>query len=89
MGGGRQCLVSNSNGTDKDPLDHWSCIRMDGLDLIEKWKKDKNKRALPNAVVQNTDELRKVNFDKVEYLMGESIYNNIVITCSFHSMIRF
>ena len=68
MGGGRQVLMTNVTGTEKDPLDEWAGRRKDGRDLIDDWKKDKSdKKAI---VVQNNEELSAVNFEDTDYLLG-------------------
>lgn len=71
MGGGRQCLVSNVNGTESDPIDTWSCYSSDGRDLINDWKLDKLKRQLKHAIVQNNHELDSLDANKVDYLLGK------------------
>lgn len=70
MGGGRQMLQTNVKVTDIDPLDTWAGHREDGLDLIEYWKEDKKNRSLLYSVVQNNDELAKVDLDNTDYLLG-------------------
>lgn len=70
MGGGRQMLKSNATGTEFDPIDTWAGHREDGRDLIEYWKQDKALRKLSFEVVQNNEELSRVNTDKVDYLLG-------------------
>lgn len=71
MGGGRQCLVSNVTGTDDDPIDKWSCISMDGRNLIEDWKKDKIERGLRSAVLQNNDDLNKLDTANTDFVLGK------------------
>lgn len=70
MGGGRQMLKTNTTGTKYDPIDTWAGHRQDGKDLIEEWKRDKSSRGLAFSVVQNNEELSRVNVDKVDYLLG-------------------
>lgn len=70
MGGGRQCLVSNSNGTDADPIDTWSCYSTDGRNLIRDWKLDKQNRHLTHSVLTNNDELKKFNPVESDYVLG-------------------
>ncbi|XP_034192120.2 alkaline phosphatase [Osmia lignaria lignaria] len=70
MGGGRQMLKSNATATEFDPIDTWAGKREDGLDLIEAWKRDKINRKLSFDVVQNNEELSKVDTEKVDYLLG-------------------
>ncbi|KAK9884294.1 hypothetical protein WA026_005246 [Henosepilachna vigintioctopunctata] len=69
MGGGRQMLQSNSSEKPNDPLDRGACIRSDGRDLIEVWKKDKEDRKVPYAVVSNNAELNGMD-ESSEYLLG-------------------
>lgn len=73
MGGGRQCLVSDVTGTDADPLDTWSCASKDGRNLINDWKRDKNNRSVKHAVVENTEELNRLNVSKPDYVLGKSL----------------
>lgn len=70
MGGGRQMLKTNATGTEYDPIDEWAGHRQDGKDLIEEWKRDKSSRGLAFTVVQNNEELSRVNIDKIDYLLG-------------------
>jgi len=70
MGGGRQTMKSNVSASEFDPLDMWACYRQDGRDLIEDWTKDKSKRKLAYSVVQNNEELSRVDVDNVDYLLG-------------------
>uniref|UniRef100_A0A6M2E1K4 Alkaline phosphatase n=1 Tax=Xenopsylla cheopis TaxID=163159 RepID=A0A6M2E1K4_XENCH len=70
MGGGRQCMVSNSNGSDADPIDTWACFSKDGRNLISEWKTDKEERKLQYAVVQNTGELQNVDTSNTDYVLG-------------------
>nr|XP_033187513.1 alkaline phosphatase-like [Bombus vancouverensis nearcticus] len=70
MGGGRQMLKSNATGTEFDPIDNWAGQRNDGRDLIEEWKRDKVARNLSFKIVQNNEELFRVDTDKVDYLLG-------------------
>jgi len=70
MGGGRQTMKSNVNASEFDPLDTWACYRQDGRDLIAAWRKDKSKRKLAYSVVQNNEELSRVDVDNVDYLLG-------------------
>ncbi|XP_075236104.1 alkaline phosphatase-like [Lycorma delicatula] len=73
MGGGRQTLVSNSTAADKDPIDRWACYRVDGRNLIEDWKKEKQNRGVGYDVVMNTAELESLDKNK-EYVLG--IFSN-------------
>lgn len=70
LGGGRQVLVSNVTGTPSDPLDTWSCIRKDGLNLIEAYKKDKQTRGLKYSLVSNNMELDELDVENTDYLLG-------------------
>ncbi|KAG8240334.1 hypothetical protein J437_LFUL000809 [Ladona fulva] len=72
MGGGRQCLQTNLNASEYDPLDGWACRRKDGLDLISMWKRDKESRNLPYHLLSNADELRAFNreLNTSKYLLG-------------------
>ncbi|XP_015115927.1 alkaline phosphatase, tissue-nonspecific isozyme isoform X2 [Diachasma alloeum] len=70
MGGGRQMLKSNATGTKSDPIDTWACYSSDGRDLLSYWKNDKEERNLRYKLVQNNRELRSVDPEEVDYLMG-------------------
>ncbi|XP_066597583.1 alkaline phosphatase-like [Prorops nasuta] len=70
MGGGRQTLKSNVEATESDPLDAWACSRQDGRDLVDTWKRDKSARKVKFAVAENNEQLRKVDTDQAEYLLG-------------------
>ncbi|XP_043263799.1 alkaline phosphatase isoform X2 [Colletes gigas] len=70
MGGGRQVMKTNATGTQFDPIDTWACKRQDGRDLIEEWKRDKVSRKLSFGVVENNEQLSKVDTGKVDYLLG-------------------
>ncbi|CAL7933290.1 unnamed protein product [Xylocopa violacea] len=70
MGGGRQMMKSNATGTEFDPIDTWAGHREDGRDLIEEWKRDKLTRNLSFDVVQNNEQLSRVDVDKTDYLLG-------------------
>ncbi|XP_076390457.1 alkaline phosphatase, tissue-nonspecific isozyme isoform X2 [Megachile rotundata] len=70
MGGGRQMMKSNVEETEFDPIDTWAGKREDDRDLIEEWKRDKVSRNLAFDIVQNNEELSKVDTKKVDYLLG-------------------
>ncbi|XP_012218324.2 alkaline phosphatase [Linepithema humile] len=70
MGGGRQVMKSNVSAGEFDPIDRWACYRKDGRDLIDDWIKDKSRRNLAYSVIQNNDELSRVDADSVDYLLG-------------------
>ncbi|XP_011148617.1 alkaline phosphatase isoform X1 [Harpegnathos saltator] len=70
MGGGRQMMKSNVNASKFDPVDTWACYRRDGRDLIDEWMKDKSDRMLAWNVVQNNEELFRLDVNNVDYLLG-------------------
>lgn len=70
MGGGRQCLQSNVNGSDADPIDTWSCYSKDGRDLIEDWKTEKYNRDVSYQFLSNNEELENADVNK-EFTLGE------------------
>lgn len=70
MGGGRQMLKSNVSASEFDPIDSWACYRQDGRDLIAEWIRDKSSRDLAYSVVQNNEELSRLDTDNVDYLLG-------------------
>ncbi|XP_020284141.1 alkaline phosphatase [Pseudomyrmex gracilis] len=70
MGGGRQMMKSNVTAKKFDPIDTWACYRQDGRDLIDVWARDKASRHLAYSVVQNNEQLSRVDTDNVDYLLG-------------------
>jgi len=70
MGGGRQVMKSNVSAGEFDPIDTWACYRRDGRDLIDDWIKDKSRRNLAYSVIQNNEELSRVDTNSVDYLLG-------------------
>lgn len=71
MGGGRQCLSANAENKTNDPLDNWSCMRKDGMDLIQAWRTDKVKRKATWKVVENSRELNALDWE-TDYVLGSS-----------------
>ncbi|XP_074030665.1 alkaline phosphatase 12 [Leptinotarsa decemlineata] len=69
MGGGRQCLQSSVVGSSADPIDTWSCYSKDGRDLIETWRKDKEKNGFTYQIINNNEELQKIDLTK-EFTLG-------------------
>lgn len=63
-------MKSNVSAGEFDPVDTWACYRRDGRDLIDKWMKDKSDRMLAHSVVQNNEELSRLDTDNVDYLLG-------------------
>lgn len=74
MGGGRQMLQTNVSESKIDPIDHWAGRRGDGRNLINDWVADKKNKKVTYRVVQNSEELKSVNYDETDYLLG--IYAN-------------
>lgn len=70
MGGGRQCLISNSTGSDLDPIDTWACFSTDGRNLLKQWQNDKQIRGLKHSIVQNNEELQQLDLNS-EYVLGK------------------
>lgn len=70
MGGGRQTLKSNVSASEFDPVDTWACYRQDGRDLMSDWMRDKSNRNLAYAMVQNNDQLSRLDINNVDYLLG-------------------
>lgn len=75
MGGGRQALVTNTTASAADPLDTWGCIRRDGRNLIDSYRQDKEERGLRYNVVQNNRDLRDLNVNETDYLLGKNFPN--------------
>ncbi|KAI5750422.1 hypothetical protein M8J76_015492 [Diaphorina citri] len=70
MGGGRQCMITNSSFSPRDPEDEWSCKRRDGKDLVQEWALDKTRRGYSYKYVTHTEELDMLNVDKTDFLLG-------------------
>lgn len=66
-------MQTNVTHSEADPVDTWSCFSMDGRDLIRDWKNDKIKRKVSHAVVQNNEELAKLNVNEVDYALGKFV----------------
>jgi alkaline phosphatase len=66
MGGGKNGLVS--------PMDYkpnpWLCTRKDGRNLIEEYKYDKEKRGLKYSVAFNNKDLKNLDTNNIDYLLG-------------------
>ncbi|XP_050308194.1 alkaline phosphatase, tissue-nonspecific isozyme-like [Anthonomus grandis grandis] len=70
MGGGRQCLQANVEGSPEDPVDTWSCYsKQQGRDLINDWKTDKEIRQSSYQVLQNNLDLQNMN-ESAEFTLG-------------------
>ncbi|CAG9773764.1 unnamed protein product [Ceutorhynchus assimilis] len=66
MGGGRQCLVANVEGSKSDPLDTWSCIsKQKGRNLINDWATNKTSY----QILQNNQQLQNMN-ESAEFTLG-------------------
>lgn len=50
-----------------------TCLRKDGRNLPKEWQNDKAARGKTHAYVTTTRELRSVNIDDTDYLMGKGI----------------
>ncbi|XP_037302148.1 alkaline phosphatase, tissue-nonspecific isozyme-like isoform X1 [Manduca sexta] len=70
LGGGRQVLETNSTNTKEDPYDTWSCRRRDNRNLTEVYIQDKEKRNLKYSYVKNTRELKEIDHQNTDYLLG-------------------
>lgn len=70
MGGGRQVMKSNVKPGKNDPIDTWACYSKDNRDLIKDWIKDKRSRKVSFDVVENNEQLSKVDTKNVDYLLG-------------------
>jgi Alkaline phosphatase len=73
MGGGRQCMITNSSFSPRDPEDEWSCKRRDGKDLVQEWALDKTRRGYSYKYVTHTEELDMLNVDKTDFLLGKEV----------------
>ncbi|CAK1580580.1 unnamed protein product [Parnassius mnemosyne] len=68
MGGGRKMFFPNTS----TPLAKSTGMRLDGVDLVEKWHEDKMRKNATHQYVTNRDELMKIfsSDDLPEYLLG-------------------
>lgn len=85
MGGGRQCLQSNTSNSEADPIDTWSCRSHDGRDLINDWLEDKKKRGYTAQLISNNEDLNDLNLNS-DFTLGKCILSNYFLypcTCSF------
>ncbi|XP_068249172.1 alkaline phosphatase-like [Palaemon carinicauda] len=65
MGGGRQEMGA--------PLEEGAkpkCVRNDGRNLVEKWQQDRDAAGKTNAYVTNTRQLRDLDVEDTEYILG-------------------
>lgn len=70
MGGGRQMLQSHAKAMEFDPIDTWACYSRDGRDLIREWTADKTSKKSTYSVLQNNEQLRNLDADSVDYVLG-------------------
>lgn len=70
MGGGRQCLMTETTVSAVDPIDTWACRRQDGKDLVQMWKEEKQLKGLKYKYLNTTDDLTKLNTEDTDYVMG-------------------
>ena len=48
----------------------WTCVREDNRDLTNEWKIIKQKEGVKHGFVTDTEELRNVDSENIEYLLG-------------------
>ncbi|KAL1123148.1 hypothetical protein AAG570_002235, partial [Ranatra chinensis] len=70
MGGGRQCLKSDVEDLENDPVDKWACLRQDGKDLIKDWSLRRLANGNTFQVADKTEHLDNLDYDNIEYLLG-------------------
>ena len=87
MGGGRQCLQSNTKDLPGDPVDTWACFSKDGRDLIKDWIQDKKGRDKTYAVVQNNEQLNSVK-SSTEFVLGK-VHTTINMLFSLNILIWY
>jgi len=75
-------LQTNVNESKIDPIDTWAGRRKDGRNLINDWIADKTNKKASFSVVQNSEELQGVNYDKTDFLLG--IFSNGHIPMDFN-----
>ena len=61
------CICFRIDGVNKSK---WTCVREDGRDLVEEWKTNKRKEGVKHAYVTNTEELRNINPQNIDHLLG-------------------
>lgn len=88
MGGGRQCLKSNSLNLTNDPLDTWACISKDGRDLFKTWEEDKLKRKVKHKIVTNNKELSNIDVNNTDYVLGKFKCMKTSILVNFREIFR-
>ncbi|XP_063234131.1 alkaline phosphatase-like [Bacillus rossius redtenbacheri] len=81
MGGGRQCLNTHPLTGPSDPVENSTCRREDGLELTSVWQQDKRKRGVTYSVLNNTQDLRQLDVNNTDYVMG--IFANSHIAYDF------
>lgn len=65
MGGGRSKFLRKGDptfGTDGNRQD---------MNLVDEWKKDKEAKKASAVYVNNAEQLKRINIDKTDYLLGE------------------
>lgn len=65
MGGGRQEM-----GAGIDPEAKKKCERTDGRNLVREWQQDKASMGKTTAYVTTTEDLRNLNAEETDYIMG-------------------
>ncbi|XP_066946181.1 alkaline phosphatase-like [Macrobrachium rosenbergii] len=65
MGGGRQEMGNPKNDGEKQ-----KCPRSDGRNLVKKWQQDREAEGETNAYVTTTHELRSLDVNNTDYIMG-------------------
>lgn len=73
MGGGRQCMTSNTSTLRNDPIDKWACTRGDSSDLIQIWAHDKQYSGYTYRYVSNTEELDSIDIEKTDFVLGRYV----------------
>ncbi|ESO83616.1 hypothetical protein LOTGIDRAFT_179711 [Lottia gigantea] len=69
MGGGRRTLLPK-DFIDPQTNSAHSKQRIDGRNLIEEWKKDKQERSKSHSYITNKKQLMEVDASKTDYLLG-------------------
>ncbi|XP_069975298.1 alkaline phosphatase, tissue-nonspecific isozyme [Penaeus vannamei] len=68
MGGGRQEMGADT--TSSRAHTKQKCVRGDGRNLAKEWREEKRSRGRSHAYVTTTGQLRQVEVEKTEFLMG-------------------
>ena len=70
LGGGQQSFLPTNMSAITNGITTEPGKRVDNVDLIDEWLKDKRHRNVKGKYIQTAEELRKLDVDKVDHLFG-------------------